>query len=32
MKIHKFLADCEWHISEINELKDEIIKVCSSRR
>ena len=32
MTIHKFLADIEWHISEISELKDEVIKVCSSRR
>ena len=32
MTIHKFLADFEWHISEISELKDEVIKECSSRR
>lgn len=32
MIIHKFLTDFEWHISEISDFKDEIIKECSSRR
>lgn len=32
MKIHKFITDFEWHISEISELKDEVIKICSSKR
>lgn len=32
MKIHKFLTDFEWHISEFSELKDEVIKICSSKR
>ncbi len=32
MTVHKFLADIDWHISEINELKDEVVKLCSSRR
>lgn len=32
MKIHKFIADFEWHISELSELKDDVIKVCSSKR
>ena len=32
MEIHKFITDFEWHISEISELKDEVIKVCSSKR
>lgn len=32
MEIHKFITDFEWHISEISELKDEVIKICSSKR
>ncbi|GMQ60352.1 hypothetical protein AN1V17_47520 [Vallitalea sediminicola] len=32
MKIHKFITDFEWHISEISELKDEVINICSSKR
>lgn len=32
MKIHKFITDFEWHISEIRDLKDEIIKFCSVKR
>ena len=32
MTIHKFVTDFEWHISEISELKDEVIKICSSKR
>lgn len=32
MKIHKFITDFEWYISEISELKDEVIKICSSKR
>lgn len=32
MRIHKFITDFEWHISEIGELKDEIIKYCPLKR
>lgn len=32
MTVHKFLTDIDWHISEINELKDEVVKLCSSKR
>ena len=32
MKIHKFITDLEWHLSEISELKDEVIKICSLKR
>lgn len=32
MMIHKFITDFEWHISEISELKDEVIKICSTTR
>lgn len=32
MIIHKFMTDLEWHISEISDLKDKIIKTCTSKR
>lgn len=32
MKIHKFITDFEWYISEISEFKDEVIKICASKR
>lgn len=30
--IHTFITDFEWHLSEICELKDEVIEICSSKR
>ena len=32
MKIHKYTTDLEWHISEINELNEMVIKSCSQHR
>lgn len=32
MVIHTFITNFEWHLSEICELKDEVIKVCASKR
>jgi hypothetical protein len=32
MKIHKYTTDLQWHISEINEMNGEVIKICSAKR